>query len=100
MDTAVDKKGERISTYRAYLSKAIALKRKSHLTICTGVIASKLQIDESKRTIGVYVQKVAGGEEIFVRANREVVVCNGAFRSPQLLLLRSVLVSQYITSSS
>ncbi|KAK8120871.1 GMC oxidoreductase [Apiospora kogelbergensis] len=66
LDSTIDKNGSRHSAYSAYLPKKIALERRGRLTICTGVVASKLE------------------------AEREVIVCSGAICSPQLLMLSGI----------
>ena len=92
---AVDDRSERISAYTAYLNKDIALQRHGRLAVCTGAVASKLIVDEkSKRVTGVEIRSAAGeGKDVTVHARREVIVCGGAFRTPQLLLLRFVYIS-------
>lgn len=105
LDAAVYPDGTRVSAYRAYLNKSIALERRGHLTICTEAIATKLQFNDGDtvasggggdktevKVTGVYVASAAAGQPagkppFLVKARREVVVCGGAFRSPQLLML-------------
>lgn len=96
LDQTVDGKGQRFTAYRAFLNKAVALERKGRLSVCTGVIASKLDIDGKSGVVkGVYfrptVKKKRGSQQDFyVRARREVIICSGALCTPQLLMLRYV----------
>lgn len=93
LDLAQDGQARRNTAYQAYLSKDIALKRQKHLTVCTGVIASRLEVDEKADIVrGVYVQptgqsKSGPNQEIYVKARREVILCAGALVTPQLLML-------------
>ena len=72
-------------------STAFALLRparsRSNLRVETGAAVTRL-IFEGKRCVGVRYRK--GGQEITVRAAREVVLCGGAVNSPHLLLLSGV----------
>lgn len=91
LDATVDERGERLSTYHAYLNKRIALERQANLTICTGVVGSKLEVNAKARQVtGVYIRSVDPNDtrKYLIKARREVIVSNGALRSPQLLLLR------------
>lgn len=92
LDMAIDRRGNRVSAYRAWLNRRIANERREHLTVCTGVVASKLEVDEKgKQVTGVYIRHAGPGrdkKDFFVRARREVIICSGSLCSPQLLMLR------------
>jgi choline dehydrogenase-like flavoprotein len=91
MDLMIARSGFRCSAYDGYLPKQIALERRSRLTICTGAIASKLDMGPDGAVNGVYIiDHLAEGtsREYHVKAGREVVLCCGALYSPQLLMLR------------
>jgi choline dehydrogenase-like flavoprotein len=103
LDTAVDDRGRRISAYNAWLGRKLAMDRRDHLAICTGVVASKLQIDgegDGKHVSGVHIQRSRPGrwrrrshkqaQTFYVHARREVIVCSGTLSTPQLLMLRYV----------
>ena len=105
IDAAVYPNGTRVSTYQAYLNKGIALARKSHLTICTNTVATKLQLNNGEdpakndaddvRVTGVYVAPAPApgqttSDPVLVKARREVIVCGGVFRTPQLLMLSGI----------
>lgn len=79
---------------RALLNKDIASSRRGRLTVCTGTIASRLELDgEAGLATGVHIRSAkptvgdSSPKDFFVKANREVIVCSGALCSPQLLLL-------------
>ncbi len=80
-----DKVGERCSAAAAYLHPVAG--RRANLTIVTKAHATKIDF-EGKRAKGVQFR--AGGAEKAVTANREVILCGGAFNSPQLLQLSGV----------
>ena len=79
-----EKAGERCSAAAAYLHPNAG---RANLTISTKAHATKIEF-EGKRAKGVRYR--IGGAEQCVAANREVVLCGGAFNSPQLLLLSGV----------
>ncbi|KJR86907.1 uncharacterized protein SPSK_01526 [Sporothrix schenckii 1099-18] len=101
LDAAVYQDGTRVSAYRAYLNKRIALERRGRLTICTEALVTKLELNDGvvpdsdsadARATGVYVASAPTdqdeiGKPVLVKARREIIVCGGAFRTPQLLLL-------------
>jgi choline dehydrogenase-like flavoprotein len=93
LDLAITSNGERVSSYKAWLDARTANERKSHLTICTGVVASKLEVDmKQKQITGVHYRKAKSqgdsNRSYFVKARREVILCTGAICTPQLLMLR------------
>lgn len=76
--------GRRDSTARAYLDPA---RGRSNLKVVTGAHATRV-IFEGTRAVGVEYDR--GGERHVIRARREVVLCGGAFGSPQLLMLSGI----------
>lgn len=91
LDQTIDSNGRRISAYQAWLSKKTAIARKSHLTVCTGVIVSKLDVDTKfQRVVGVQIRRKGHTDkrECYVQARREVVLCAGAIGTPQILMRR------------
>jgi choline dehydrogenase-like flavoprotein len=96
---AVDAQGRRATAYRAFLNKDVALVRKERLKVCTGVIASKLDIDGAAGVVkGVFFRsassknggRAGGSSDFYAHARRDVIVCSGAMATPQLLMLRYV----------
>jgi choline dehydrogenase len=77
---ATTRGGRRHSTAEAFLKPA---RKRDNLTVTTGAHVRRLVI-ENGRAVGV---EHAGGVE---RAGREVILCAGAYGSPQLLMLSGV----------
>lgn len=94
LDQAVDERAERNTSYQAFLNEDIARKRQSRLTVCTGASASRLKIDEDAGSVrGVFVRPSVAGKskgDIYVEARREVIVCCGALKTAQLLMLSGI----------
>ena len=78
------KNGERCSAAAAYLHPAMS---RPNLTVITGAHATGIVL-EGKRATGIRYRK--GNSEAAAKARREVIVCGGAFGSPQLLLLSGI----------
>ncbi|OLN95213.1 L-sorbose 1-dehydrogenase [Colletotrichum chlorophyti] len=94
IDSMIDKFGYRHSAFAAYLPKSTALQREDRLTVCTGVVATKIQTNaDGSEATGVYLLDHLDkrpGKECFVRAQREVIVCCGTHLTPQLLMLSGI----------
>lgn len=76
--------GVRCNTRMAYLDPA---KGRSNLFIKTGALVGRVLL-EGKRATGV--RAVVDGREGDFRATQEVILCGGAFNSPQLLELSGI----------
>jgi choline dehydrogenase-like flavoprotein len=76
--------GMRCSTAVAYLHPALG---RANLTVLTNALAHRLIVDGS-RVNGVEISR--GGEVSMVSASTEVIVCAGAYGSPQLLMLSGI----------
>ncbi|MFA9216160.1 MAG: GMC family oxidoreductase [Sphingomonadaceae bacterium] len=76
--------GERCSAAAAYLEPVRA---RRNLTILTQTRALKIRFD-GRRAAGV--ELLGAGGNGYVAARREVILCGGAFNSPQLLMLSGV----------
>ena len=87
-----DRNGERCSAAAAYLHPV--MDERSNLTVLTKVRAERVLFDGKRATGVAYRQK---GKSQQVRAKREVILCGGAFGSPQLLQLSGVGRSEDIT---
>ncbi|MEX5562724.1 GMC family oxidoreductase N-terminal domain-containing protein [Pseudophaeobacter sp. 1A16562] len=88
---AAEKNGERCSAAAAYLHPVMD---RANLTVITGAHATKV-LFQGKRATGVAYRK--GGQDLTVNAGREVILCGGAFNSPQLLQLSGVGRAEDIT---
>lgn len=77
--------GVRWSAAQAFLSKDV--RRRSNLTIYTDSLVERILI---KDKVATGVQILKGGRRMHARARREIVVCAGAFGSPQLLQLSGI----------
>ncbi len=78
------KNGERFSAARAYVTPHLG---RANLRVMTGARAVRILL-EGKRAVGVEVR--LDGEQVALRARREVLVSAGALQSPQLLLLSGI----------
>lgn len=78
------KQGERCSAAAAYLHPVMA---RPNLEVITGAHATKVMLD-GFRAAGVVYRK--GRQDHQVKARAEVVLCGGAFNSPQLLMLSGI----------
>ena len=76
--------GERCSAAAAYLHPVMD---RPNLTVITRAHATKLSFD-GKRATGVHYRQ--GKHDKHVEAQREVILCGGAFNSPQLLQLSGI----------
>ena len=85
------KNGERCSAALGYLYPAL---NRPNLTVITQARATKI-LFEGQRAVGVNYR--LGGEDKSVYAAKEVILCGGAFQSPQLLQLSGVGRSADIT---
>ncbi len=81
---AYQKDGTRCSNARAYLEPAAG---RSNLTVCSGAYVTRVLLEDTRAT-GVEYRDTTGQTQ--VRARREVVLCGGAFNSPQLLMLSGI----------
>jgi choline dehydrogenase-like flavoprotein len=77
--------GERWSAARGYLHPHIG--QRPNLDVQTGVQVTRI-LFEGRRAVGV--ECIQSGQKRVLRAQREVLVCAGAFQSPQLLMLSGV----------
>ena len=77
-------KGRRSSVARAYLRPAM---QRRNLTVRTGALTHRVLVSRGRATGVTYAQ---GGQVHTAHALREVIVCGGAYNTPQLLLLSGI----------
>ncbi|VVP60754.1 Oxygen-dependent choline dehydrogenase [Pseudomonas fluorescens] len=77
--------GSRWSTARAFLSKEV--QKRKNLHIVTGALAEQI-ILQGKAAKGIKYRRKNVSTEVLAR--REVILCGGAFNSPQLLQLSGI----------
>lgn len=87
------KNGERCSAAKAYLTPN---KSRENLTIITHALTEKI-LFEGKTAVGVRYQQ--DGKIREVKANKEVLLCAGAFGSPQVLMLSGVGPKQHLAET-
>lgn len=78
------KNGERCSAAKAFLSPNL---QRPNLTIITHALTEKVII-ENKQAVAVVCN--IKGKQRTLKANKEVILCGGAFGSPQLLMLSGI----------
>lgn len=74
------KNGKRHSTYDAYLKPII---KRKNLTILTGATVKRIMFEGNKAE---KVEYYVGGKLKKAKARREIILCAGAFGSPQILM--------------
>jgi choline dehydrogenase-like flavoprotein len=77
--------GERWSAARGYLHPHMG--QRQNLQVETGVQVTRI-LFEGRRAVGV--ECIQSGSKRVIRARREVILCAGAFQSPQLLMVSGV----------
>ena len=82
-DVNIDR-GLRASSAHAFLEPA---RRRRNLTVVTGAHAARIVLSAGRAT---GVEAVRDGARLVFEARREVVVCAGAIKSPQLLMLSGI----------
>lgn len=87
-----EKNGERCSAAAAYLHPV--MDERPNLTVITKARATKILFN-GKKAVGVSYRQ--GRKNLEVHADKEVVLCLGAFQTPQLLMLSGVGPADKIT---
>ena len=85
--------GERWSAARGYLHPH--MNTRANLQVHTGVQVQRI-VFEGRRAVGI--QYVQNGVQHEVRARKEVLLCAGAFNSPQLLMVSGVGPAAHLQS--
>lgn len=76
--------GVRCNTRMAYLDPA---EGRSNLTVLTETLATRIRF-EGKRAVGIEAR--SAGRDVSLNARKEIILCGGAFNTPQLLELSGV----------
>lgn len=88
----ITKDNKRASSASAFLAPVID---RSNLTVKTYAEATRIMF-EGKRAIGVeYIQD---GKSVHAKAEKEVILCGGAFLSPKLLMLSGIGPAEHLNS--
>lgn len=77
-------RGRRASASKAFLDPA---RSRRNLSITTSARVTRIVIDRSR---AVAVEYVHGGQAHRLHANREIIICGGAYASPQILMLSGI----------
>ena len=91
-DVAIDARGRRSSTARAYLHP---VRDRANLRVHTRAVATRVLI-ENGRAVGV--EYTRNGQLVQARARCEVVLSGGAYNSPQLLMLSGIGPAAHLKS--
>ncbi len=87
MHQVTHENGERFSAAKAYLTPNL---KRPNLTVITSAHTTRILL-EGKRAVGVeYRHGRQGAETKQIKASREVLLCAGAFQSPQILMLSGI----------
>ena len=79
------KDGSRCGSARAYLDPIRA--RRRNLEVWTGSTVRRVDVVEGRARS---VELERGGQQVTVRARREIVLCGGTYGSPQMLMLSGI----------
>jgi choline dehydrogenase len=85
------REGMRASAAVAYLHPAI---ERPNLTVMPYMLAERVLFDGT-RAVGVQASQLGQPQEL--RAEREVILCGGAYNSPQLLMLSGIGPAEHLT---
>lgn len=85
------KSGERWSAARAYLHPHMG--RRANLDVRTGAQVNRI-LFSGRHAVGV--EYIEHGKTVVVKARKEVILCAGAFHSPQILMLSGVGPAQHL----
>ncbi|KAJ7759242.1 GMC oxidoreductase [Mycena metata] len=93
---SIDRRGQRCSTFAAFLPRQLALSRTHRLHICTNTLVCRIELSGGSeagavKSEGVWVKsRNDSTPPILIRARREVIMCAGPIGTPHLLLLSGI----------
>ncbi|KAJ6576562.1 alcohol oxidase [Mycena vulgaris] len=94
MHYSIDQRGQRCSTFAAFLPVNLAKNRAQRLHICTNTVAHHIEFTENSGALkaeGVWIQpKNSTIPARLIRARKEVILCAGPIGTPHLLLLSGI----------
>ncbi len=85
-DVAIDAKGRRSSSATAYL---LPIRRRANLSIITRAQVQRVMV-EGGRATGIELVRQGQNAAQVMSARREVILCGGAYGSPQMLMLSGI----------
>jgi choline dehydrogenase len=91
MYQVTQRNGARASAAVAYLHPAM---ERANLTVMPHMLVQRV-LFEGQRAVGVQASQLGESQEL--RAAREVILCGGAYNSPQLLMLSGVGPAEHLT---
>ena len=83
-DVAIDARGRRSSSATAYLKP---VRGRANLVVQTNTLVHRMLLEQG-RAAGIEMER--RGQRSEARARREVILCGGAYGSPQLLMLSGI----------
>ncbi len=86
--------GMRASAAAAYLHPA---RERANLTVMPHTHVRRV-LFEGTRAVGVQACRAGGEQELELRVEREVILCGGAYNSPQLLMLSGVGPAEHLSA--
>jgi choline dehydrogenase len=89
VELTIDERGRRASTYETYLKPAMA---RPNLKVVTGALTRRVLVENGRAASVEYERE---GPVQVARAG-EVILCGGAYNSPQLLLLSGIGPAQHL----
>lgn len=83
-EVAIDRRGRRHSSARAYLHP---VRSRTNLQVWTGALSQRIVVEGGRAT---GIELLRDGRRLRLRATREVVLCAGTYGSPRLLMLSGI----------
>ncbi|KAJ3570890.1 hypothetical protein NP233_g4110 [Leucocoprinus birnbaumii] len=94
-----DENQHRNSTYHAFLPANLVKRRRRNLHILTNALAEKIVVGHRNGepwAEGLQIASRSGSNRKIVTAEHEIILCGGAFGSPQLLMLSGIGPAEHL----